>query len=358
MRLAWNLFKYLLAFGLLAWVITSNWDPPAGNGLKHIYERHFVQGVPIAYGFFLLAILLTAVAVSTSFVRWYILVRALDLPFTVFSAFRLGMVGFFFNTFLPGSVGGDIVKAAGIARQQSRRAAAVSTVLMDRGIALWGLLWLVVLACLVCQTFGLASDTAAPIVGTIFRISSVLLLVSVLVWIGLGFLPTSRAEIFRGRLEWIPKLGGALGELWWAVWVYRQRPKAVFLAMGLAWIAQVCYCLVIFCTASTIWDGSEHLPSLAEHFMIVPIGLTIEALPLFPGGAGIGEAGFGGLYHLFGSVAALGVLAALLRRLIHWGLGLGGYLVYLQMKADLPSREEPATSETPELQPASSGLTP
>jgi len=355
MRIAWTLFKYLLAVGLLAWVVTANWDPPAGNGLKHVYERHFVQGEPFGYGYFLLAILFTALAVSVSFFRWYLLVRALDLPFTLFSAFRLGMVGFFFNTFLPGSVGGDIVKAAGIARQQSRRAAAVSTVIMDRVIALWGLLWLVVAACLLCRTFGWVSDAAQGVVGRIFQVSSILLAVSVVVWVGLGFLPTRRAEIFRGRLEWWPKVGKALGELWWAVWVYRKRPATVLAAISLAWFSQVCYCLVIYCTASTIWDGKDHLPTLGEHFLIVPIGLTIEALPLFPGGAGIGEAGFGGLYHLFGSVAAIGVLAALLRRMIHWGLGLVGYLVYLQMKADVPEPDAPVAPATPEPQLASNG---
>lgn len=352
MRLAWNLFKYLLAFGLLTWVILSNWDPPSGNGLKHIWERHFVEGVPLGYGYFVLAILFTALAVSTGFVRWYLLVRALDLPFTLFSAFRLGMVGFFFNTFLPGSVGGDIVKAAGIARQQSRRAAAVSTVLMDRGIALWALLGMVVLACLCSQMFNLARPEAAPVVATILRISGWLLALSILVWVGLGFLPTRRAERFRGRLEWLPKVGPALGELWWAVWVYRQRPSVVLVTLLLAWVSQICYVLVIYCTASTIWDPSQVMPTLGEHFILVPIGLIIEAMPLFPGGAGIGEAGFGGLYQLFGSVAALGVLATLLRRMIHWCLGLLGYLVYLRMKADLPQTQEPVVPEGQELQPA------
>ena len=68
-----------------------------------------------------------------------------DLPFTLGNAFRLGLLGFFFSTFLPGSVGGDLVKAAGIAREQSRRTVAVATVIMDRIMGLWGLCWLVAL---------------------------------------------------------------------------------------------------------------------------------------------------------------------------------------------------------------------
>jgi len=42
------------------------------------------------------------------------------------------------------------------------------------------------------------------------------------------------------------------------------------------------------------------MPTLAQHFLIVPIGLVIQAMPFFPGGAGIGELGFGLLYEWLG----------------------------------------------------------
>ena len=75
------------------------------------------------------------------FVRWYILVRALDLPFTFRNACRLGMVGLFYNTFLPGAVGGDLVKAYSIAKgEPKRKASAVATVIADRLLGLFGLL--------------------------------------------------------------------------------------------------------------------------------------------------------------------------------------------------------------------------
>src|SRR5262249_18797506 len=50
-----------------------------------------------------------------------------------------------FNNFLPSSVGGDVLKAAFLARGQRRRAAAVATVVMDLAIALWGVFWFVAL---------------------------------------------------------------------------------------------------------------------------------------------------------------------------------------------------------------------
>jgi len=86
------------------------------------------------------AISLTVVGSFLSFVRWYWLVIAQGLPFRLSDAFRLGLVGAFFNFVVPGAVGGDLVKAALIAREQEKRVLAVSTIVVDRVVGLLGLL--------------------------------------------------------------------------------------------------------------------------------------------------------------------------------------------------------------------------
>jgi hypothetical protein len=67
------------------------------------------------------------------------------------------------------------------------------------------------------------------------------------------------------------------------------------------------------------------------------MGLVFQAVVPLPGGAGAGELGFGGLYGWFGGSEATGVLASLVRRVVEWGIGLGGYLVYLRLRAGLPA---------------------
>ncbi len=128
---------YGVGFALLAFVIWNNWEPKPGSGgvgLKNLFsperEKH--------WGYYGLAAICAATSITVTFVRWYFLVRAQDLPFTLRDALRLGLVGNFFNIFLPGSVGGDLLKAAFLAREQERRTVAVSTVLIDRGVGLWG----------------------------------------------------------------------------------------------------------------------------------------------------------------------------------------------------------------------------
>ena len=106
--------------------------------------------------------MLYSVATLITLLRWYILVRAQDLPVTLNDAMRLGLIGCFYNAFLPGSVGGDIIKAAYLARGQTRRTVAVATVIMDRVIALWGLIWFVAVLGSCFWLAGALDDAAGP----------------------------------------------------------------------------------------------------------------------------------------------------------------------------------------------------
>jgi len=346
-----NLFKYTLAFGLLTWVIWMNWEPGSPTGLQHVWNKHVVEGQPIGLGYLALAAGFMIFALSLTVVRWYILVRAQGLPFTLPDAFRLGWIGFFFNTFLPGSIGGDIVKAAGLARSQSRRTVAVATVIMDRAIALWALVWFVAIAGSIFKVTGLLEGPAAGTSKTIVNMAVVLVLLSVGVWVAMGFLPQARAEKFASRLSKIPKVGHSAAEFWRAVWMYRCQQKCIARALLISWIGQVGFVMAFYFSMRTLWEpGMGLVPTVAQHFLLVPIGLVIQAAPLFPGGAGIGELGFGGLYSWFGCASAVAVLGSLMQRVINWVIGLGGYLVCMGLKAR-PVTNGETLSEGPKLQP-------
>src|SRR5262249_39044237 len=97
-----GLCKYGLGIGLLAYVVWKNWLPAADGsspGLAAMLQRP-LQVVPLAC-----ASLLCLIAILLTFYRWYLLVRAQNLPCTLMNALRLGLIGFFFSNFLPSSVG-------------------------------------------------------------------------------------------------------------------------------------------------------------------------------------------------------------------------------------------------------------
>jgi hypothetical protein len=240
---------------------------------------------------------------------------------------RLGQIALFCNAFLPGSVGGDLIKAAALARQQSRRTVAVATVIMDRVIALWGLFWFVAI---LGSFFWWKGDLQGQQSIRLVQASLLVVGLSSVVWVLMGFLPDARAEKFAQRLTAIPRVGGPAAEFWRAAWMYRCKQASVGLALLMSWAGFAGFVTAFYCCAACLHDGdpSRPLPGFIQHFLIVPAGRSIMATPLFPGGAGIGELGFGLLYGWFGFDQSAGVLGSLVQRVFSWLVGLIGYAVY------------------------------
>jgi glycosyltransferase 2 family protein len=261
----------------------------------------------------------------------------------VAASMRLGLIGFYLSTFLPGSVGGDIIKAAFLARQQSRRTVAVATVVVDRFVGLCGLIWLVALVGGVAWLGGfmdrVGTDASArAYLQMIVLIALGLTAASFAVWFAAGFVSDQRAEWFASGLERFPRLGGSLAELWRALHMYRQRGASVAIALLMSMVGHIGFVLAFYFAAITLTPEGQ-VPTLAAHFVIVPVGMTFAAGFPSPGGVGGSEIGFGTLYKMVGFTIAAGVLGSLVLRVITWGLGLLGYIVYLRLKPDLqPAR--------------------
>lgn len=334
MKSAWwkTALKYGLGLALLAYVLWSNWAPKNGQpGLRDALDR------PLRFGPLALAAILLTANVLLTFLRWYLLVRAQDLPFTVRSALRLGLVGYFFNTFLPGSVGGDLLKATFIAREHERRTKAVATVLIDRGIGLWGL---IALTALLGAGFWLIQpDLFAdrPDLKSIVRTAGWMFAVTLGMWTLLCVLPERRGERFAQRLNWIPRIGGMLAEFWRAVWIYRTKSRVIFVALVLSLIGHTCSVLNFYLAAQALRPEDTPIPPLALHFLIVPVGMVVQGFFPAPGGVGGGELAYGKLYVLLGFTESTGVLGSLGVRLLSWCVGSIGYIVYSFMKKEIPA---------------------
>src|SRR5207248_3844739 len=99
-----------------------------------------------------------------------------------------------YNTFLPGAVGGDAVKAYCLARSQERRTVAVATVLFDRLLGLWAL---VLLVALVGGAFWLRGDPTLlgnPNLLVILRTSWIIALATLAAVLPLSLLSDERAD--------------------------------------------------------------------------------------------------------------------------------------------------------------------
>jgi uncharacterized membrane protein YbhN (UPF0104 family) len=350
---AWakGLLKYGIGFGLLAYVLHQNWDPkfgpPAPDGTPGAMLSPGIAGLlertPDLLTFAALAAIICT-CTGIQFVRWYLLVRALDLPFTLGNAFRLGLVGAFYNAFLPGSVGGDLVKAYFIAKDQpGRRASAVATVVADRLVGLFGLIWF---AAAFGGAFWLAGDERIvqnDYLQKIIRVCAGLVAAAVAGWVVLGLLSQRRADWFAGWLGSVPKVGKTLAEVWYAVWTYRQRPRVVYTVIAMTAVVHVGF-VFMYHLAVRVFPATDP-GTIAEHFVIAPIGYIAQAFFPAPGGVGGGEAIFGYLYTLLGRPESTGVVGRLTLRVCEWGIGLVGLVLFLRMRDELAVAEDEAEEE-------------
>jgi uncharacterized protein (TIRG00374 family) len=334
------ILKCSVGFIVLAYVVITYWEPDesTGVGLKSALLRSN------RWEYFFAAFLCLTTCTIVTFIRWYGLVRAQGLPFTLRDAFRLGLIGYFFNTLLPGSVGGDLLKAAFIAREQKRRTLAISTILIDRGVGLWGLIALAALVGSILYVSGHPALVNVPDLVRVFRVSVVFMAVTLSLWLFLGALRERRALRFQQRLLWIPKLGPILAEFWKAVWLYRKQGKAVLGGLAMTMIGHVFTVFSFYFAAMAFQarSGPPQLPGLLEHFVIVPAGMAFQGFFPSPGGIGGGEFIFGLIYSRIGQPAASGIWGSFAFRMNSWLLGLLGYLVYSFMKNDLQRPLEPA----------------
>jgi glycosyltransferase 2 family protein len=331
-----NFLLYGLGFAALSLVIWWNWYPSTDGrspGLVNVLAKQF------HWGSLLIGAILFLAGLLIQFVRWHALVVAQGLPFTFFNSVRLGLIGFFFNSVLPaGSIGGDLVKATFIAREQQRRTIAVSTVLIDRAMGLWGLLWLAFLAGAAFWALGSQEVAEEPTLRLIILTLGGILAATVCAWLLLGLLPQWRADRFAGRLGRIPKIGHSAAEFWRAIWIYRLKRRTIGAALVLSVMAHVCFVIGFYFSAQIFRDPGKPLeiPSLSQHFLIVPICSASEAFVPLPGGMGAGEAMYGGFYSKLGFSADYGIAACFARRIIIiLGWSLIGYFIYLQMKPAL-----------------------
>ncbi|HEX8911197.1 MAG TPA: lysylphosphatidylglycerol synthase transmembrane domain-containing protein, partial [Humisphaera sp.] len=72
--------------------------------------------------------------------RWHVLLEAQQIHIGMARTFVINMVGAFYNSFMPGSTGGDLAKAYYAAKHTTHRTRAVLTVIVDRVMGLLALL--------------------------------------------------------------------------------------------------------------------------------------------------------------------------------------------------------------------------
>jgi uncharacterized membrane protein YbhN (UPF0104 family) len=90
----------------------------------------------------LVTVLLLLVRHIWNTVRWCILLRAQGISIRFSRAINLVFTGLFASNFLPGMVGGDVVRIAGILQESDKRVAGAASVVVDRIVGMVGMFFI------------------------------------------------------------------------------------------------------------------------------------------------------------------------------------------------------------------------
>ncbi|MEO8497943.1 MAG: lysylphosphatidylglycerol synthase transmembrane domain-containing protein [Planctomycetota bacterium] len=308
-----TLLKILLPLAIIVWLLASV-DPV---DIQHLRER------PKDWGTLGIAFVVAMLAVCITFVRWYLLVRTLHIPFRLRDAFRLGFLGFLLNFVGVGSVGGDLFKAVFIAREQSsRRAEAVASVVVDRIVGLYALLLVASAAILLGSVSKANAALAAICDATLF--ATAVGAVCILLVLVPGFTRGSLSEFVTG----LPKIGPTIGRLIESVRMFRNRYDVMALILLMSMGVHALLAFSIFLIARGLFGQT---PTLAEHMVIVPLSNVAGGIPFMPGGLGTFEFAMKELYIYVpanGPGEVIGVLVALSYRIVTIAIATVGVVYY------------------------------
>jgi glycosyltransferase 2 family protein len=325
-RRHWSwIVRIVVAAAAIAWVCRGqNWQE-----LRRVLGR-------MSLWYFALSLFVYAAAQLIIAYRWWVLLRAQGIRINILAVFRLHYLGLFYNNVMPGSVGGDLLKAWYVTKHTDRRLEGALSVFVDRFIGLFGTFLMAGIAyffLLRGRAMNMPSQSGikrslggyGQMILWVIAGLAVLLAVAVIH-------PYGRAELKRG-LSYLLRFGvSASLRVREAVVLYCSKPLTLFYALLLTAIGQGV-------VVTAFWPLGRSLgidAGLRYYLLIFPAMWVVGAVPISIAGLGVLEGGMVALFmRLAGATQSSATALAICQRFIWVLASLPGGLIHL-LGAHLP----------------------
>lgn len=312
--------QVLITVGLLWWIFR---DPEQNRKMLEAIGKAGSDG---GLWWFLPGIGAIGLAILLQTQRWIVLLRVQEISVSYWRALRIMLSGMFFNLFLLGSTGGDVIKIFFIMREApEKKAGALLSVFIDRIV---GVAALAVVSAVVILARWSDLMKSAPMG---------VLTVAIILGGSLGFIFVAwlvdRLQLTSKLPHWLP-LHAKIAE---AAAAFSQYAKAGG-AVGTAFLLSLPAHLLMFSTFYFAAQAFGAGLSLIGIFCVMPVVCTVTALPISLGGAGVREGLFitllGALYQTPKEIAMSISISGFLM-VVFWSL-VGGlvYLLYRSTSSD------------------------
>ena len=216
------------------------------------------------------------VAILITMVRWWILVRALGIEFSLPAAFRISFLGYMVNFAPTGIAGGDVLKAWMVAKEHpGNTARSLASVIVDRIIGLYVLFLVATAGVFISGLWQHPDPTVHGICIAVFCVTAVATVGITLVLIP-GFLELMDA-LFAAVERGVPKVGHAVRSLLEAIKVYRSRRAVLFWSSVTTIPVHILLTISLCLTALGL--GFQKVP-LRGYFGVYPVSSILSTIPL------------------------------------------------------------------------------
>lgn len=264
--------------------------------------------------------------------RWRVLLRAQGLALGWRESTSLTLIGHFFNQFMLGSTGGDVVKAYYVASAMpEKRAVAVLTVFLDRALGLMVLVLIATLAVLL--NLDLLDEYVELGDSKRIRFHVLALAPGAALLVALVGLYLFYAEPVR-RSRWVRRAAGLVPfqnlarTLTEAAYLYKSRGRDVLVAVA---ISVGIHSTVVLTNILFVLSLRQEVASPASFLLLVPLAQVFMALPLTPASLGTAELAYDRLFQLIGLPS--GILVSILQRATYYGWAALGCVAFLKRRS-------------------------
>lgn len=266
--------------------------------------------------FLLLYLVLGFVGVLISSIKWLVLARSHRMSPSLSYLVSLYMVGYFFNNFLPTSIGGDVVRGHALGMAFGKKPEAMASVFMERFTGFTALIVFALLALAFDSALRTDLRLVAPIVFAVLAYIGVVVALVSSKWLELG-------------AKWIPikvvqKFLLKIGAFQQAIQMYRREVAALWVAGGYSILFYLVSVLVVYVGCLTF----HATVSFTSLLTAVPVLLILFMIPFSFGGIGLQEWAYYFVLEAVGVPAAVGLSLGLLFRARSIGFGLIGGMLY------------------------------
>ncbi len=333
----WFLFRFVLVIGIFIYLIKTN-----------LLDLQNLKNIVLEPNLFFLAMVFAGLGTLVNVQRLRVLLKAQDFSLEFWTATQLTFIGVFFNSVIPGTVSGDIVKAYYLGKGQEKKTELATTIFFDRILGLYAVAFIAAMGATISFLQNSFAGQAAIWGQPKVQMLGSFALINFLLLTFLGVVFTNqklrKSKIVSGFFSKMPfkEIVSKVNE---AVCQFAMKPRLSTVAFLLAVLAQVFILTGILCLLTLLKIKAL---GLINYLFAVPLCLLINSIPITPGGLGIGEIGFQAIFELFNSNKGAELAVLFHALFLIFNIGVGG-VFYMSSDISRSRRQQVSVKEKPSV---------